>query len=334
MISHILSKASSELSCVISAFAPALSSKIVYIETWVGSGALEAFLAGVAPVLHLGSNRSRLCWIPPNEWSNTFDRPPQGIDNVLSPGTWVRVHKRGRYYGDLGVMTQVGGELGDDVAEVVLVPRIQQPGHHSRPPRALFDESTIKNLYPIRSIRRRDDFYEFKNNLFSTDGYLYQNIDIDHLTTQVVDPTEGEVLLFGKSVDATVKGLYDTEMKKCRLRINDRVQVHSGELRGQTGYVVAIDNLGFVSIQEELTSDIFDAPGDEVEKFFLLGDAVRILDGNHEGTCGFIVSLDGDTAELFDPKSLTYTLGQIMPPPAVHFTFWFAPSSRSDTFFF
>lgn len=320
MISRILSKASSESSCVISSFTPNLSSKIIYIEAWGGTDALKAFLAGVSPVSHLGSNHSRLRMISQAEWSNTLYQPPQVTDDVISPDTWVRVHQRGLYCGDLGIITDVGGILGQDKVEVTLVPRIRRPGQKSRPPRALFNESTIKDLYPTRDIRRRNTLYEFQKDLFSKDGFLLRIFDIRVLTTQSVDPTEDEVLLFGKTVNATVKNLHDVEMRKRRLRINDRVQVNSGVLQGQTGHIVAIDNLNFVTIEEELTSDIFDVPIEEVEKFFLCGDAVRILDGIHEGTCGFIVCLDGDTAEVFDPKDLTYKGTELMPPPAVRFT--------------
>lgn len=320
VISQILSKASSEPSCIISSFSPNLSSNIIYIEAWGGTNAIEAFLTGVTAISHLGSNRSRLRSLPRDEWSNALDQPPQVTNDIVSSGTWVRVHKAGRYYGDLGVIEKVGQELGNNIAEVILVPRIQRPGHRSRPLPALFDESTIKNFYPTRAIRRRNGLYEFNSDLFTEDGYLTRLIEIQYLTTQFVDPTEEEVLLFFKSENVTVKNLCDMEMKKRRLRINDRVQVHSGALQGQTGYIVAIDNLGFVSIQEELSSDIFDAPIEEVEKFFLLGDTVRILNGNHEGTCGFIISLDGDVAQVFDPKDLKYTITQVLPSPAVCLT--------------
>lgn len=343
VISTILSKTLSEPSCVISSFTPTLSSRVVYIEAKGGIDVLKAFLSGVAPILHLGSNRSRLRHIPSHEWLNLMNHPPQTTDDVISPGTWVRVHKHGFYYGDLAVVSEEGIDLGNNTVEVVLTPRIRlskfeatketrprpphmlpnQPANNHlspaaknrrpRPPPVLFNESVIKNFHPTRSIRRLNFSWEFKGKKFQKGGYLYQSIELQFLTTQAVNPTEPEVLLFKDSLDPIVRTLYEAEMRKHRLRLYDRVQVHSGSLRDLKGYVVSIDQLDFLSIQEMLTSTIVDVPVEEVKRLFFCGDSVKILDGIHEGIVGFIVSLDEETAEVFDPTKITYMYGEVIP---------------------
>lgn len=319
VISRILIKSSAESpSCIISSFSPTLSSKTVYVEALGGLSVLEDFLAGVAPILHLGSNRSRLSRIPQDEWSNIFYQPPQLMEDTISPDTWVRVHMGKIYHGDLGIVLEVLSADDGDMAAVLLVPRIQLAKNTSRPPRALFDESAVKNVYPARSIRRRNSFYEFKKKMYTKEGYLYEYIFLKHLTTHSVNPMEDEVLLFAHSKNPTVQRLYAAEIKKFRLHIHDRVRVHSGSLQDLTGYIVAIDKLDFVSIQEELSSNIFDVPIDEVEKFFLCGDTVRVLNGNHEGMTGIIISVDETTAELFDPTNITLDpMGEVEPPSEV-----------------
>lgn len=316
---------------------------MVYIEAKGGIDVLKAFLSGVAPILHLGSNRSRLIIIPSHEWLDIINQPPQTTNDEILPGTWVRVHNHGFYYGDLGVVSDAGLDLGSNTVEVVLTPRIRltkvettketrprpqralpsQPANNNpypaakqrrpRPPPMLFNESVIKNSYPTRSIRRLNFAWEFNGKLYQQGGYLYQSIKLQCLTTQAVNPTQPEVELFKDSLDPIVKTLYEAEIRKHRLRLYDRVQVHSGSLRDLTGYVVSINQLDFLSVQEMLTSTIFDIPIDEVKRLFLCGDSVRILDGIHAGIVGFIVSIDEETAEVFDPTKITYVCGEVVP---------------------
>lgn len=218
-------------------------------------------------------------------------------------GAWVRIQSRGVYYGDLGIIHGVYGVDSGHVA-VTFVPRIQTttrpPGSKARPPRALFNESSIKDFYGARAIRQHDNLYEFQNNTYNAEGFLVRTMKVEHITTKTPYPTLHELKFFEKSILPLIHDAYTAEMKKHRLRMYDRVRVKSGSLQDRTGYIVDFDGLDFVSIQADGDRDIFDIPADDVEKYFSLGDAVHIVEGNYAGTRGFIVSMDNGIAEVFD----------------------------------
>lgn len=258
---------------------------------------------GIAPVLALGSNASRLAWIPYDERGHCLQ--PDIPAYSLKEGDWVRVFKGGHYYGDIGVVSETtpSRDKFGGIVQVLLVPRIRISGDRtSRPSQALFDDDKIKDFYGSHSVRNRNALRQFRSRWYNH-GFLQFELTSDLLTPER-HPHLADISLFADSVYPIVHTAYDRVRRQQRVRRNDRVLVKSGELQGVVGHIVDIDALEIVTVRPVDNEQEVDIPMDDIERFFKVGDHVKILDGQHSEVMGFVVSIRDNIAEVYDVRHL------------------------------
>ncbi|XP_053991324.1 transcription elongation factor SPT5-like isoform X2 [Hylaeus volcanicus] len=155
--------------------------------------------------------------------------------------------------------------------------------------------------------------FRFQNKLFTESGYLIKHVLKKMLITGAqVAVTDEEVKEFGKGLltGNDEYGSYDDLLaavphaKLPIYNIGDNVLVHSGDIAGVTGCVVAVNGktvnvqLDDKSFQNEISVETH-----SLTKLFKVGDSVKIVGGQHKGASGLITSVDREktTAAVFYP---------------------------------
>lgn len=161
---------------------------------------LGSFLKGIAPVLFLGSNKSRLTSMPLEDHVKLLMPWPQS--RTCKAGTWVRFRRGGYYHDDLGFVTDVH----EDVAEAIFVPRLSfSPASRGRPPQALFNPNTIKDSQGVRAVRQNRGLYMFRGKTFTSDGFGIKTLRTSDLDDVNVLPKEKELVFFDESGNENVQ---------------------------------------------------------------------------------------------------------------------------------
>jgi transcription elongation factor len=153
-------------------------------------------------------------------------------------------------------------------------------------------------------------FYIWRKMMFRN-GFLYQEFSANKLLTENVCPSLQEVKRF--QVDpATQSHLYEFEDEdqdawdlldndtllltirddpQLQLQIGDRIKVAEGQFRGCSGIIKHLQD-GYVHFMTEESKPIeIKAKAFQVRKFFKIGEAVRIIQGNRAGEAGIVTRI-------------------------------------------
>ena len=253
--------------------------------------------------------------VSPNECVQLVNMPT--AENPLSEGTWVRI-KRGRYKGDVGYITRVRKNAE---VRLLLVPRIhyQEGPTWTRPPQDLFRVDLARAVFgEDKVVRLADDTFLFQEKRFEG-GLLSHSFSRGALTMEGAFPLLEEIELFSQSPrwDARARLKWESDVVAAALRVDDRVEITEGELKGAVGRVTKKDN-DRVEVQP-LSHFLGQRPFDvdlrvcllpsQVRRIFKIGDYIQVRCGNHAGKYGYIVDLPTDrTLEFVEwDKSVPYT---------------------------
>eukprot|EP01125_Pyxidicula_operculata_P004318 TRINITY_DN1657_c0_g1_i1.p1 TRINITY_DN1657_c0_g1~~TRINITY_DN1657_c0_g1_i1.p1 ORF type:complete len:1026 (-),score=308.16 TRINITY_DN1657_c0_g1_i1:215-3259(-) len=194
-----------------------------------------------------------------------------------------------------------------------------------RPPAKFFNSEELKRLNggedPVDHIRdtmTAEPFEKFDNNLFK-DGFLHKKFSLKNLIHENVIPTFEESQKFEMTNRERSK-LYDEDdelpkdrrmpksMSDLRRPVTflkgDDVIVIEGELKNLVGTVQSMDgdNINILPRHDEL-KDILPVPKSHVQKYFLVGDHVKVLSGNYQDETGMIVKLSDGVATIMSDIS-------------------------------
>jgi ribosomal protein L24 len=253
---------------ILSAFSLDLFRGSVYVEA---KGLLDVQLAvrGVSCVLHaLGAPRIEL--VSEEDCVSLLAIMARDDTHPVQPSSWVRIKKPRRLNGRLALVTEL--DLPNRLA-VVCFPR-------------------------TRPLKRR-----WGDPAPSDPAMEEESIKLSNLSIKRVNFLPQELFQFRRSIDDFVKQALANEA--LYLRIEDRVLVASGPLRGLEGCISEIHGDGTISIvssavQERNLPIILSAC--DVCRKFLPGDDVSILSGESEGQRGFITAVKGGSAFLYLPN--------------------------------
>eukprot|EP00850_Spirogloea_muscicola_P005726 SM000026S08975 [mRNA] locus=s26:804898:812869:+ [translate_table: standard] len=239
----------------------------------------------------------------------TVDKKVVEIDRDM----WVRV-KNGIYKGDLAQVVDVN-EVAQQ-ATIKLIPRVDlhllaarleeredAKRKRPRPPARFFTMEEVQDLrIPVE--RKRDPltgelFEQFCGMRFK-DGYFYKTLSLRTLDTKGIIPTLDELQKFqrpgadGDSEDPLSLGLVNGLATKLRGQFikGDVVEVVEGDLKRLMGTVEKVEN-DMVSIRAKDTKlkDLIPLKANQLKKFFKIGDHVKVIAGQHDGTSGLLVSV-------------------------------------------
>lgn len=218
-----------------------------------------------------------------------------------SVGDWVRLD-RGRYHGDIGIVTYLDSNTTRWPVSVTVsvVPRFpgRQTEPRSRPPRELFDFDMLRSTFPSFPIIKRNAGFVFRNRVYRG-GF----VDIETETDQLIadpNPPLTEISNFAMHPLDFVRDAYSAALKKLRVRCDDRIEVKTGDLRGHTGRIIDIHDVGILTVRSQDSGLDFEVLLDDVERLFAVGDRIKIMDGQHEGKLGFVIALHGGFADIYD----------------------------------
>lgn len=225
------------------------------------------------------------------------------------PGDWVRI-RLGEYRNDLALVLEVDREH----VCIALIPRISMSvetvkgkrklSSLSRPAQQLFDEKKVIEVYGEESVTKCNTFFKFEDQNFRN-GLLELDLTLLDLVQERACPTTAELQRFVESLQkfpespTAQKRFIDLAIARksaASLRLDDPVVVVSGTMKGTTGKFKAIDGVDQDKVAIEISDD---SPGDsyivhlpiiDVERYFQVGDFVKVKQGLKVGCAGWVVS--------------------------------------------
>jgi transcription antitermination factor NusG len=222
-------------------------------------------------------------------------------------GSWVRLKLRGLYHNDLAfVIDYCQRRMEVDVA---VVPRIQIGYKRvKRPQASLFDLERVKTFYGNSSVEQANRVHVFGGQVFKN-GLLELSLSVVDISVDKVNPTQSELNLFTQCTDpAIVDAAY---RETVQFRVDDRIEVIAGQLRGLEGRLIDVEQRGAVVIRSTAASDPQPVRTPEIRKKFRLGDHVQVISGKYQSFAGFIIDMDDKSATLYClPRGKIYSTGE------------------------
>lgn len=243
----------------------------------------------------------------------------------VKPKSWVRI-KRGVYKDDIAQVDYVN--TARNQVTLKIIPRIdynqmrgvmrsvsdegEKRKRKRKPPQKMFDKEAVQNIGG--EITQDGDFYMFENNRYRG-GFLYKTMVMSAIVTEGVKPSLSELEKFEASIDDADLDLGRSKAKdeaEHSLAPGDVVRVAEGELINLHGKVMSVDgNTITILPKHEDLKDPLEFPAYELEKFFKVGDHVKVMRGKFEGDTGLIVRVEDNVIVLF--SDLTFHELRVKP---------------------
>ncbi|XP_057297763.1 transcription elongation factor SPT5-like [Hydractinia symbiolongicarpus] len=227
--------------------------------------------------------------------------------------SWVRI-KRGLYKDDIAQVDYVNTARNQVTLKIIpridytimrgaLKPSLDEAGKRkrkARPSQKMFDKDTLVTIGA--DITQDGDFYMFESNRYRA-GFLYKTMVLSGVITEGVKPSLSELEKFTASVDDEDLELGHSKAKDeigHSFSPGDMVRVSEGELIHLKGKVLSVDgnNITIMPKHEDL-KDPLEFPAHELEKYFKVGDHVKVMRGKYEGDTGLIVRVEENVIVLF-----------------------------------
>jgi ribosomal protein L24 len=269
------------------------------------------------------------------EWLQSDSRLPS-----LPRATWVKITDRGLYRNDLAFVVE---SMEGDVVTLAVVPRFNQNQRKRkrkgmRPSPALLDAETLAQL-PFK-----EHFHRSGSRKFHSSGLEFLLAPATHTLKLEDNPSEEQLRPFvqsifqcsGKSRDISwllldaVKSVYHRKARES-WRVGDEIRVRGGEFTGWRGRLVEIDSssqTASVSILDLETSKPIDVQIvlASLERYFEIGDVVRVVIGSEKGRKGSITSIEDEVATIVE---LSSEAGQFFVEASIFFSLSFSLSKYS-----
>eukprot|EP00245_Coleochaete_scutata_P016187 TRINITY_DN746_c0_g2_i1.p1 TRINITY_DN746_c0_g2~~TRINITY_DN746_c0_g2_i1.p1 ORF type:complete len:1066 (+),score=270.70 TRINITY_DN746_c0_g2_i1:65-3262(+) len=258
--------------------------------------------------------------VPIKEMTDVLSVEKKSVE--IDRGTWVRV-KIGLYKGDLGQVAEV-----DHVKQSVtvkLIPRVDLQAvkvnmddadglgrkGRPRPPARFVNMNEVESLrIPVE--HKRDtvtggmfDFFDGKKFM---NGYHYKVMSLKSIDGKSITPTFDELQKFqkppgedGETTDDLLSSVPASIASKQRGQFmkGDVVQVVEGDLRGIIGVVEKVDEDEVtVHPRHESLKESLLFKEKELRKFYKIGDHVKVIAGQQEGTTGMIIKVDEGVVDI------------------------------------
>jgi transcription elongation factor len=226
----------------------------------------------------------------------------------------------GEYQNDLALVLEVDGEH----VCLALIPRISMSvkssegkrklSSLSRPAQQLFDENKVIEVYGEDSVTKCNTLYKFKDQNFRN-GLLELDTTLPDLVQERACPTTAELHLFAESfhkfsetptVQMRFIDLAFARKLAAALRPDDPVVIVTGIMKGTAGKFKTIDGVDQDKIAIEISDDsprhsyIVHLSISDVERYFQVGDFVKVKEGSNVGCSGWVVSYNRPHVTFYD----------------------------------
>ncbi|XP_014243912.1 transcription elongation factor SPT5 isoform X2 [Cimex lectularius] len=240
------------------------------------------------------------------------------VQTELVPKQWVRI-KTGIYKDDIAKVDYV--DLAQNQVHLKLFPRIDytklrgalRPTQDNdplkrkkkkRPPAKAFDSGAIREIGG--EVTSDGDYLIFEGNRYCRKGFLYKVFKISAIYFDGVTPTLSEYEKFEESLEgADFEVSVNKDGSGHTFSAGDNVEVCQGELKDLEGRVISVDgDTVTMKPKHEALSVPIGFKSHELQKFFKLGDHVKVLRGRYEGDTGLIVRVEENRIVLFSDLSM------------------------------
>ncbi|KAK2179528.1 hypothetical protein NP493_486g02048 [Ridgeia piscesae] len=286
----------------------------VYIEAYKQTHVKQA-IEGVSS-LRLGKWKQQM--VPIREMTDVMKIVKEQAS--LKSKQWVRL-KRGLYRDDLAQVDYV--EPSQNLVHLKLIPRVdytkprgalrtgssdaEKRKKSRKPPQKLFDVDAIRSMGG--EVTTDGDFLIFEGNRYSRKGFLFKSFVMSAIIAEGVKPTLAELERF----EDTPEGL-DIELvpeaksagdASHNFAPGDLVEVCEGELMHLQGKVLRIDGEKVTMLPKHKDlNEPLEFPGNELRKYFRMGDHVKVIKGQYEGDTGLIVRVQENMVVLFSDLTM------------------------------
>ncbi|OBZ70525.1 Transcription elongation factor SPT5 [Grifola frondosa] len=219
-------------------------------------------------------------------------------DFDIKKAQWVRIRK-GPYKSDIAFLVDTVGYM----AKLNVVPRVVMEralGAH-RPPPKLFDPVIVGATYGSSSVIQKDQTYKFKGRTFNKFGLEELIIPITDIQDSRPVITLAEIIGFFEAspknelnidIAETARILNQDSLRT--LSFGDRVRVTHGEQQGLFGYFHGFEETSaLVQVEHNDVVDGMLIPTAQLQRYFKLGDSVKVRSGQYKDRSGMISRLDG-----------------------------------------
>lgn len=286
----------------------------IYIEAYK-----EAHVRQAIEGLQCVGNKVTL--VPQSEMNQIYT-VAQSKKKNLKKGDWVRV-KSGVYAGDLGLVVETAAAR----VKVKLVPRLEteetfaerpMPGKKRgkksktvvRPPQKLFNNLQYGCNEIKRDPQTGQEFYHWCEMDFRN-GFLYKYFNAKQLKTEDISPTLTELQMFKLSLsgedeeDEKINLMLLKEKQTSGICKGDKVRVARGDLTDLKGTVISIDNaLVTIEPSSDQVRHSLKFPASDLEKYFEIGDFVRVTRGQNQGESGLVTAVEKGIVYVFSEGKL------------------------------
>lgn len=180
---------------------------------------------------------------------------------------------------------------------VVVIPRIKtfRSKDRQRPEQTLYSANALKRIFGEDSIETctGDGSFTFKRRRYMKEGFLYCTLlEVDLYRPADDIPTWKELEIFRKcsliGEDTLARTM--TRLEQMNIHLGARVFIVQGEFRGLHGRVTEVGEYEF-SVFIECLDHNEQVLKSSVRSTFRIGDEVRVRNGDHTGSVGWVVDV-------------------------------------------
>jgi ribosomal protein L24 len=216
--------------------------------------------------------------------------------------SWVRLRKGNElgpdYDGDIALIT----DILDSELHVALLPRLKyEKGLASK--KEVFDISHAERIAGVGSVEDKGNGWQFKGLSFTYDGFLsFSGLMPEHAEC-VEEITASDLYTFSdcESLSASTVKRARLRLEMASLRVGDRVKIKDGEYVWSRGMVQDVDeNEAVVAVESQYDMEAGDIqiPINSLMKIFLVGDCVRINEGENLSKIAWVVKVMEENVQI------------------------------------
>lgn len=258
-------------------------------------------------------------------------------DNLSSfpPATWIKITDRGLYQNDLALVVESPRE--GDVVTLAVVPRFSQ-NQRKRRRKGTRPNPMRLNAESLARLQFRENFYRLGSRRFHSSGLEFllapatHTLKLEHNPSDeqlrlfeqsipIYNPSEERLRLFEQSVSLqctgkqhgididrllldAVKSAYHRKVREI-WRVGDQMRIRGGEFIGWRGHLVEIDLTSESALVSVLAPE---SPKPihvhialaNLQRYFEIGDVVRVVVGMEKGRKGSITSIEDEVVTIVE----------------------------------
>ncbi|OBZ68262.1 Transcription elongation factor SPT5 [Grifola frondosa] len=209
------------------------------------------------------------------------------LDDVdINTVQWVRLRK-GLYKSDVAYIADVSGTTMQ-----------------------LFDPVLIRGSYGASSVIQKGEDFSFKNRIFNKHGLEELSVSLGDVEFGHISLSATDIVPFFEAnpqnddlridIAKTARIVNHDALKT--LAFGDRVRVYKGEQQGLFGYYHGSEGekAALVQIEHGNLSESMRIPIDDLERYFKIGDAVRVRTGRYGNRKGFVTRIENHSVYIVD----------------------------------